>query len=62
MNEQDAITLLQKVSGCHGDGCQQLVDILDRVPLAIARYLYSTHCSIFILAYINPWETAWTIN
>ena len=54
MNEQDAITLLQKVSGCHGDGCQQLVDILDRVPLAIARYLYSMQCSIFILTYINP--------
>ena len=38
MIEKDAIELLQKVSCCKGDGSVELVEILDRVPLAIARW------------------------
>ena len=37
MTEQDAIALLEKVSDCRGDGCVEVVNSLDRVPLSIAR-------------------------
>lgn len=38
MTESDAMSLLHKVSGCHDTaGSQQLVNLLDKVPLSVAR-------------------------
>ncbi len=38
MTEPDAVSLLHKVSGCHDTaGSQQLVNLLDNVPLSVAR-------------------------
>ena len=39
MSETDAVLLLEKVSGAKGEGAAELVNILDRVPLSVARWV-----------------------
>ncbi len=38
MGTQDAVALLEKVSGLRGDGAVEVVNTLEMVPLSIARY------------------------
>ncbi len=38
MGTQDAVALLEKVSGLRGDGAMEVVNTLEMVPLSIARY------------------------
>lgn len=39
MSEADAVSLLEKVSGTKGEGAAELVNILDFVPLSVARWV-----------------------
>ena len=51
MAQNDAVSLLQKVSGCHGDGSVELVNLLERVPLAVARY--GDTCTLTLACYVQ---------
>lgn len=37
MSENDAVSLLHKISGCHGDSSKEIVSLVDRAPLSVAR-------------------------
>ena len=39
MVESDAVSLLEKVSECKGEGAREVVTALDKAPLSIARYV-----------------------
>ena len=39
MVESDAVSLLEKVSECKGEGAREVVTALDRAPLSVARYV-----------------------
>ena len=41
MSEADAVSLLEKVSGIKGEGAAELVNLLDRVPLSVVRWVES---------------------